>query len=135
LAEELRMRRVIGDGPPGTGCPVIAAVSRADLVLVVTEPTVSGVHDMGRVLDLAAHFGVPVLVLINKADLNAEQAATIEDMARQRDSRVIARIPFDNAVNAALMSGSTVVEHGESAAGDAIRRAWDEVEGALDRIR
>ncbi len=135
LAAELRAGKILGDGPPGTGCPVIASVSGADLVLVVTEPTVSGVHDMERVLDLAAHFGVAALVIINKADLNTEQAARIDAIAEKKQSRVIARIPFDRAVNDALMDGRTVVEYRESAAADAIRNAWEEAEKALDLIR
>jgi len=131
LAAELRAEQILGDGPPGTGCPVIASVSGCDLVLIVTEPTVSGVHDMERVLALAAHFGVPALVVINKADLNTEQAARINEIAKQQNSRVIARIPFDRAVNDALMAGKTVVDYGESAAVDAIREAWAEVRSAL----
>lgn len=134
LATELRAERILGDGPPGTGCPVIASVSGCDLVLIVTEPTVSGVHDMERVLDLARHFGVPSLVIINKADLNTEQAVRIDEIAEQHDSRVIARIPFDRAVNDALMAGQTVVQHGESAAADAITEAWKEVLVALRKI-
>ena len=135
LAAELQAERILGDGPPGTGCPVIASVSGADLVLIVTEPTVSGVHDMERVLDLAIHFGVPALVIINKADLNTEQAARIDAIAEQRNSRVIARIPFDSAVNDALMAGKTVVQYGESAAAEAIRNAWEEAKRALSKIR
>ena len=131
LAAELRAERILGDGPPGTGCPVIASVSGCDLVLIVTEPTVSGVHDMERVLALAAHFGVPALVIINKADLNTEQAARINEIAEQQNSRVIARIPFDRAVNDALMAGKTVVDYGESAAAEAIRKAWKEVQEIL----
>jgi MinD superfamily P-loop ATPase len=131
LAAELRAEQILGDGPPGTGCPVIASVSGCDLVLIVTEPTVSGVHDMERVLALAAHFGVPALVVINKADLNTEQAARINEIAKQQNSRVIARIPFDKAVNDALMAGKTVVNYGESSAVDAIREAWAEVRSAL----
>ena len=131
LATELRAERILGDGPPGTGCPVIASVSGCDLVLIVTEPTVSGVHDMERVLALAAHFQVPALVIINKADLNTEQAARIDEIAEKYDSRVIARIPFDRAVNDALMAGKTVIQHGESAAADAIRGAWTEVRSVL----
>ena len=134
LAAELRAERILGDGPPGTGCPVIASVSGSDLVLIVTEPTVSGVHDMERVLELAAHFGVPSLVIINKADLNTEQAARIDTIAEQRNSRVIGRIPFDGVVNDALMAGKTVVQHGESAAADAIRAAWKAVQAALRQI-
>jgi len=135
LATQLHAEQILGDGPPGTGCPVIASVSGADLVLIVTEPTVSGVHDMERVLRLAAHFGVPSLVIINKADLNAQQAARIEEIARQRDSRVIARIPFDRTVNDALMAGKPVVRFGESAAADAIRNAWKNVREALKESR
>ena len=131
LAAELRAERILGDGPPGTGCPVIASVSGCDLVLIVTEPTVSGVHDMARVLKLAAHFGVPALVIINKADINTVQAARIDEIAEQQNSRVIARIPFDRAINDALMAGKTVIHHGESTAADAIREAWKEVRSTL----
>jgi len=131
FAIELRAERILGDGPPGTGCPVIASVSGCDLVLIVTEPTVSGVHDMERVLALAAHFSLPALVIINKADLNTDQAARIEKIAAQQASRVIARIPFDRVVNDALMAGKTVVDYGESTAADAIREAWKEVRNAL----
>jgi MinD superfamily P-loop ATPase len=135
LADELRAGRILGDGPPGTGCPVIASVSGADLVLIVTEPTVSGVHDMERVLSLATHFGVPALVIINKADLNTEQAARIDEIAGQRNSRIIARIPFDSAVNDALMAGRTVVQYGETAAAEAIKAAWREVSAALKELK
>jgi len=135
LAVELRAERILGDGPPGTGCPVIASVSGCDLVLIVTEPTVSGVHDMERVLALAAHFGLPALVIINKADLNNEQAARIEAIAAQQNSRVIARIPFDKAVNDALIAGRTVVDYGDGAAAAAIRTAWQAVQSALAASR
>ena len=131
MAEEVRLDKIIGDGPPGTGCPVIASVSGADLALIVTEPTVSGVHDMERVLKLAAHFRVPALVVINKADLNADQAARIARIAEENRSRVVGRIPFDRKVNDALMAGKTVVDYGDSAAADALRGIWAEVQKAL----
>jgi MinD superfamily P-loop ATPase len=134
LAAELNASGILGDGPPGTGCPVIASVTGADLVLIVTEPTVSGVHDMERVIDLSNHFGVPSMVIINKADLNSDQAQRIEKIAKEKNSRVIARIPFDRAVNSALMEGKTVVQYGDSAAGDAIRKAWQDVRDAVKEI-
>jgi MinD superfamily P-loop ATPase len=124
LAEELRLPLILGDGPPGTGCPVIASVTGADLVVIVTEPTVSGVHDMERVLKLSAHFGVPAVVVINKADLNGEQAQRIERLAAENHSRVIGRIPFDREVNQALMHGKTVIGHGRGPAVAAIRDIW-----------
>ena len=117
--------KILSDGPPGTGCPVIASVSGVDLVLIVTEPTVSGVHDMERVLKLSAHFGVPFLIIINKADLNAEQARKISRLAEETGSRVIGEIPFDHNVNEALMNGKTIIEHGKGPALEAILAVWD----------
>ena len=146
LADELKQELILGDGPPGTGCPVIASVSGTDLVVIVTEPTVSGVHDMERVMKLAAHFGVPAVVVINKADLNSEQAQRIEDIAKAHGSRVIGRIPFDRVVNDALMAGKTVIEYGNgpqqarqgggrSNAEEAIREVWARLQEALADIR
>jgi len=131
LADELKQERILGDGPPGTGCPVIASVSGTDLVVIVTEPTVSGVHDMERVMKLAAHFGVPAVVVINKADLNSEQARRIEDIAKAHGSRVIGRIPFDRVVNDALMAGKTVIEYGDGTAEKAIRATWNKLQESL----
>jgi MinD superfamily P-loop ATPase len=125
LSREQGFERILTDGPPGTGCPVIASVSGVDLILIVTEPTISGVHDMQRVLQLSAHFGVPALVIINKEDLNADQAGKIRRMAEEAGSRVIGAIPFDHNVNAALMEGKTIVEHGKGPAYEAVLALWD----------
>ncbi len=134
LADELKQELILGDGPPGTGCPVIASVSGTDLVLIVTEPTVSGVHDMERVMKLAAHFGVQALVVINKADLNAEQARKIEGICLAHGSSVIGRIPFDRSVNDALMAGKTVIEYGAGEAEVAMREIWKRLKIALAHI-
>ena len=99
--------------------------------MIVTEPTVSGVHDMERVMKLASHFGVPTVVVINKADLNTEQARRIEEIAREHGSRVIGHIPFDVAVNDALMAGKTVIEYGKGNAEEAIRNVWTNLQEAL----
>ena len=133
LAAELKREFIIGDGPPGTGCPVIASVTGTDLVVVVTEPTVSGVHDMERVMTLARHFDVPVRVVINKADLNIVQAARIEAIAAAHGSEVIGRIPFDRAVNSALMAGQTVLDYGQTPAADEIRNIWKEIRHFMSR--
>jgi MinD superfamily P-loop ATPase len=125
LAKTLKKEHILGDGPPGTGCPVIASVSGSDRVLIVTEPTVSGVHDMERVLSLTKHFGIPALIVINKADLNVEQAERIESIATDNGSRVIARIPFDRNVNDALMAGKTVIEYGKGPAVEAMCNIWN----------
>lgn len=125
LAKKLKKGNILGDGPPGTGCPVIASLSGADRVLIVTEPTVSGVHDMERVINLTRHFGIPAFIIINKADLNAFQAGRIETIAKDTGSRVIARIPFDQNVNDALIAGKTIIEYGKGPAFEAIHQIWD----------
>jgi MinD superfamily P-loop ATPase len=122
---------ILGDGPPGTGCPVIASLSGADRILIVTEPTVSGVHDMERVLELADHFNIPALIVINKADLHAGQTERIETIAQQRNARVIARIPFDRHVNDALLEGKTVIEYGRGPAFEAMQQIWNQLKQEL----
>ena len=131
LAEELHHAMILGDGPPGTGCPVIASVSDTDHVLIVTEPTVSGVHDLERVLKLVAYFGVPASIVVNKSDLNPAQVRRIEQMAESQGARVIGHIPFDRTVNQALMAGKTVLEYGDSAAAAAIRKIWQALQPRL----
>ena len=131
LAKDLGKGLILSDGPPGTGCPVIASVSGADRVLIVTEPTVSGVHDMQRVLELAAHFRIPSLIVVNKADLNAEQTQRIKTIAAEMGSSVIAEIPFDRHVNDALMAGKTVIEYGKGPALGAIVSLWGKLENIM----
>jgi MinD superfamily P-loop ATPase len=124
LAAQHEARCVLGDGPPGVGCPVISSITGLDLVLIVTEPTVSGAHDLRRVLELSNHFGVPVRVVINKADLNPEQCSNIKAMAEQNGAACIAEIPFDPQVQDALMQGIPLVEFGQGPASRAIRGIW-----------
>jgi MinD superfamily P-loop ATPase len=131
MARDLKQDLILADGPPGTGCPVIASVTGSDLVVIVTEPTVSGVHDMNRVLELSAHFGVPAVVVINKADLNEEQAREIERLAAAHNSRVIGRIPFDPQVNEALTAGQAVVQYSDGIAATAIRQVWGALQEEL----
>jgi len=99
---------MIVDGPPGIGCPAIASVSGADLVLVVTEPTTAGIHDMKRVLALAAHFDIPALVCINKADLYPAGMAAISGYCQDRGLPVIGQLPFDLNVAKAMVQGQTI---------------------------
>jgi MinD superfamily P-loop ATPase len=113
LAEERGIDLIITDGPPGVGCPVIASVGGATSVLIVTEPTVSGIHDMARAIELCQHFKVPVMVCINKFDLNPDNCATIERMARDGGLPVVGRVPFDQAFHPG---------HGTGKDADGIRR-------------
>lgn len=116
------------DGPPGIGCPVISAISGADLALIVAEPTASGVHDMGRILETAAHFRIPALVCINKADIYPEGARQIEDFCREHGLELVGRVPFDETVTQAMMNGEPVTAlRLDSASSLAIAKIWARV--------
>lgn len=115
---------IIADGPPGIGCPVIGAVTGTGFVVAVTEPTVSGVHDLIRVADLCDHFNRPVGVVLNKADLNPTLADFIETFCNERSYPVLARIPYLPSVVWALTEGRTMDEVEDGGVADAIRQAW-----------
>ncbi len=117
---------VLVDGPPGIGCPVISASSGADLALIVAEPTVSGVHDMGRALGTTRHFGVQSLVCVNKADIYPQGTTAIETYCRENEVEFVGRIPYDVAVPEAMVQGEPVTRyHPDSAASLALRQIWE----------
>jgi len=122
---------ILVDGPPGIGCPVIASITGADVALVITEPTLSGIHDLTRVLDLAEHFGIPTLLVINKWDLNREISKELERLSQRRKVRIAGKIPYDPDVTRAQIRKETIVEYSRGAAAAEIRSAWTEVEGAV----
>jgi MinD superfamily P-loop ATPase len=134
-AAELATRRmldlVIIDGAPGVACPVIASITAANLVLVVTEPTRSAIHDLQRVLDLAESLTVPALVVINKWDLNTELCAAIRSKARARNVEVAGQVCYDNRVTSAQIQGQSIVEYASDGAAADIRRLWSVVFGWL----
>ena len=111
------------DGPPGIGCPVIAALSGADLVLIVTEPTVSGVHDLERILGVAAHFQTRAAVLLNKADLSPAHAEAIAAACAAQDVPLVGRLPYDPAVTEAMVRGEPVTA-GDGPVAAALRAVW-----------
>jgi len=130
-AEERDLEMVIIDGPPGIGCPVIASITGADLVLVVTEPTLSGLHDLDRVADLTGHFQIPALVCVNKWDLNPQVSSRIEARARQRGLVLAQKVRYDTVVTEAQVRGRTVVEYERDGCAEDIRRLWDVVREEL----
>lgn len=128
LAEKTGSDLIITDGPPGIGCPVIASLGGATALVLVAEPTVSGMHDMERVAELAAHFKVPCMLCINKSDLNPEQTAAIEKLAKRSDIPVVGKIPFDPIFTEAMVQGKTVIEHQDRAKTSAvIRDIWSQI--------
>lgn len=124
IAQQENRDLVLVDGPPGTGCPVIAALTGASGVLIVTEPTVSGAHDLARVLELTAHFKIPAAVCVNKWDILPEQAERIETAARAAGATLVGSVRYDKAATAAQRQGLAVVEAGPSSLADDIRTVW-----------
>ena len=121
---------VIIDGPPGVGCPVISSITGADLALVVTEPSASGLHDLERAVGLCRHFQVPVKVCINKVDINPSKTKEIEEYCQREGIEVVGKIPFDRKVIEALVEGKSPLEY-PTAAREEIERVWERVKGAL----
>ena len=125
LAEDRKADLILVDGPPGVGCAVIASVSGASLVLVVTEPTLSSAHDMVRVLELTRHFAIPTAVCVNKWDLNAEMTERIESEARRAGAAIAGRVRYDKGVTRAQLQGLAVVETDAGPLGEDIRAVWE----------
>ncbi len=131
LAHEREIGLLICDGPPGIGCPVIASVTGADLVVLVTEPSLSGRHDLNRILELTNHFRVPAVICINKYDINLEQTEAIERFAREHQVPVVGKIQYDPIFSHAQAMKCSVVEYSGNAASQQIRSTWRHVLYAL----
>ena len=128
LAKSTESSLILTDGPPGIGCPVIAAIGGANAVLIVTEPTVSGIHDMERALTLAEHFKVPAMVCVNKFDLNPEQAKAIEDKVKEKKITFLGKIPFDPVFTESMIYGKTVSEYDkDSEINRVIKDVWNKI--------
>lgn len=125
LAEKDNLDYVIIDGPPGIGCPVIASLSGVDCALIVTEPTLSGLHDAGRVMDVAKHFNIPVKLVVNKYDLNLVMTEKIEAFCQAKGILVIGRIAFDKTVVQAMVAEKTIFEYTPCSLGNELRKIWE----------
>ncbi len=126
VAVDKRIPLIISDGPPGIGCPVIASLSGVSLAVVITEPTVSGLHDLQRLLALARHFSVPTAVCVNKWDINPQQTERIEAAAAATGAAILGRIRYDRSVTQAQLQQKAAVEL-DAAAGDDMRVIWKQV--------
>jgi MinD superfamily P-loop ATPase len=133
LAAEGDLPLILVDGPPGVGCPVISSVTGAAAVLIVAEPTLTGIQGFARAAELAAHFNVPAAVAVNKYDINVENAAALAREAERRDIPVVGRVPYDGAFTAAQRERKTVVETGDGAAAEALAEIWAALQGFLDK--
>ena len=135
IAEERDHKLIIVDGPPGIGCPVIASITGSDLVLAVTEPTLSGEHDFKRVLQLARHFGIPLAVCINKWDLNEEMSGRIEAFCNEQSIPVAGKIRYDQAFTRTQIQGQALVEAEEHGAAADLRNLWTAISDSIQTVR
>jgi len=125
VAETENCELIINDGPPGIGCPIIAAVGGVDIGLIVVEPSLSGIHDMERALGLLIHFKIPSLVCVNKYDINEENTDRIVEFCRSNGVEVVGKIPFDPLVTEAMVAGKSIVEYSpKSRVSEAIAEMW-----------
>lgn len=128
LAKTQNKSLVLIDGPPGIGCPVISSITGADVVFVVTEPTLSGIHDLRRVTELAAHFSIPTAVCVNKYDINSEMTAEIQKYCLAQDIHFLGKIPYDRAVVQALVEKKPIVTMPDTNIARQLRAIWLELE-------
>jgi MinD superfamily P-loop ATPase len=131
IAEGNHHHLIIVDGAPGIGCPVIASLTGSNLVLIVTEPTVSGIHDMRRVGELTHHFHIPALVCINKWDVNPDMSQSITATAEANQMTVVGRISYDDTITQAQVAGVSVIEFADNSVSKEIRCLWSRVQAIL----
>jgi MinD superfamily P-loop ATPase len=122
---------VLIDGPPGIGCTAVASMAEVNLVVIVTEPTLAGMHDMERVVTLAQHFALPVAAIINKADINEANALQIRAFAADNGIPILAELPFDEVVVRAIASQTPLVLFGDGPVSAGIRRAWEQIQAEV----
>ncbi|MCD6527600.1 MAG: ATP-binding protein [Desulfuromonas sp.] len=125
LAEANQHELILIDGPPGIGCPVIAATTGAHAVFVITEPTCSGKHDLLRVLELTEHFDIPTYICVNKWDINPDMTQQIKIAGEEKGATFIGTIPYDQQITKAQIEGKTIVEWGDTIAAIAIKEIWN----------
>ncbi len=119
---------VIIDGSPGIGCPVIASLSGVDCALVVTEPTISGLHDADRVIKVAKHFKVPVKLMVNKYDLNIQMSEKIESYCQRENVPFVGKLRFDKKIVEAMVNGKTIVEYAAEESTEMIKGIWNKLQ-------
>ncbi len=131
LAEEKKKDLIIIDGPPGIGCPVISSISGVDLVLIVTEPTLSAIHDLERILGVAYHFKIPAVVCINKCDINVDNTKKIEHYCKNNNIDIVGKLPYDTLVTEAMIHEKNIIEYSKGDFSDMVVDMWDNMKGRL----
>jgi len=134
IAQERRLNLILIDGPPGIGCPVIAAVTGVDASLVVTEPTLSGMHDMERVVDLCRRFGVPTFVCVNKSDLNEDNTKAIKEWCGTEGLPFLGEVRFDRTVPESVAAAKPFVAFSDNETAEQIRNIWKKVQALIGGV-
>lgn len=125
LAEKENLDYIIIDGAPGVGCPVISSITGANTVLIVTEPTLSGVHDLKRVVELSSkHFNIKTFVCVNKFDLNLDITENIKNFCKENNIHFAGQIPYDNDVTKAMINGKNIIEYSDGKTAEVIKNIW-----------
>ena len=132
VAQQKDLSLILSDGPPGIGCPVISSVSGANLAVVVTEPTPSGIHDLKRVIDLCDHFQLPAGIIINKYDLNIDNSGEIKSFCAQRKLAVLGELSHDPEFTAAMVCGQTITEYCSDGIAEQLRQIWASIANHID---
>ncbi len=125
-AEKENKKLVLLDGSPGIGCPVIASLAGVDLAVIVTEPTVSGLHDLERIANVTKHFNIPAVVCINKYDINKKKTREIEEFCNRKKIPVLGKIHYNQDVTEAMIALESVIEYG-SATSEEIKKMWSKI--------
>ncbi len=133
IAEKQKADFIINDGPPGIGCPVISSLAGTNLALLVTEPTLSGIHDLERVIGVCQHFNVPAQVCINKYTINNDNTSQIESYCLKRGIEIAARIPFDTIVTESIVHGIPVVTYADGEVSRQLKMLWEHTLQLLER--
>lgn len=132
VAQDCGAELILVDGSPGIGCPVIASITGADHLMLITEPSLSGKHDIERVLTLANHFSISTSICINRWDINCQVTEEIEILAEKFGAQVLGRIHYDSAVTQAQITGQSVIEFGPSQASEDIQKIWEKLQSRID---
>lgn len=127
IARDSRKEFVVVDGSPGVGCPVVSSLSGADFVVLVTESSVSGLHDLKRVYDLVEKFNIRAGCIINKYDINNEKTLEIEEFLREKNIEKIANLPYDEQFTMAMTDGLTIVEYNQNHISEILKQSWDKI--------
>ncbi len=134
VAQDIQAEFILIDGPPGVGCPVIASITGADAVVIVTEPTLSGLHDLKRTVALAQHFSIPAFICVNKYDINLENTQEIETYSTESGAILLGKILYSKEVTKAQILRQSIVEYGSPKLKQTVSDMWQKLCHSLNKI-